>query len=193
MVNGAPKANLCLSREPTQGVILGGSIGSSASSAEWCGVVLPDENDSPQVSGTGSHEREPNSHRYQTASRRDHRSESNNVAGIALNGASNNLVEKNEVFRNGQDGIRLLNNADQNIVQLNHVLRHGRDGIRADAATTGNTIAQNLMRDNNEHDAHDDSVGAGTAGTANFGLKNNCKTENRPGLCEHTGGAAAKR
>jgi SLT domain-containing protein len=32
--------------------------------------------------------------------------------------------------------------------------------------------------------AHDDSVGPGTSGTANFWLENHCQTQNRPGLCE---------
>lgn len=115
----------------------------------------------------------------------NNRSESNSMAGIGLNGASNNLVEKNEVLGNGQDGIRLQNNADRNIVQLNHVLRHSRDGIRVfDAASDGNTIERNVIRESGEHDAHDDSIGPGTAGTANFWLENHCETENRPALCE---------
>jgi hypothetical protein len=58
--------------------------------------------------------------------------------------------------------------------------------VEAHAASDGNTIERNVIRESGEHDAHDDSVGPGTAGTANFWLKNNCKTENRPGLCEHS-------
>ena len=44
---------------------------------------------------------------------------------------------------------------------------------------TGNSFA--------EHDCHDDSVGLGTAGTANFWIKDHGLTENRPGLCKRTG------
>ena len=33
-----------------------------------------------------------------------------------------------------------------------------------------------------EHDAHDDSLGTGTAGTANVWRRNRGRTENRPGL-----------
>jgi parallel beta-helix repeat protein len=114
----------------------------------------------------------------------NNRAVSNRVVGIAVNGSSDNLVENNEVFRNGQDGIRILTNADRNIVRLNHVLDHSRDGIRVqDAASDGNTIEGNVIRQSDEHDAHDDSFGAGTGGTANFWLRNHCKTENRTGLC----------
>jgi hypothetical protein len=45
-----------------------------------------------------------------------------------------------------------------------------------------------------EHDAHDNSAGPGTGGTANFWVKNHCETDNRLGLlCEDTTGAAAQR
>ena len=115
----------------------------------------------------------------------NNRTESNGVIGIAVNGSSDNLVENNEVFRNGQDGIRVLTNSDRNIVRLNHVLEHSRDGIRVqDAASDGNTIEGNVIRQSDEHDAHDDSFGAGTGGTANFWFRNHCKTENRTGLCD---------
>jgi len=50
--------------------------------------------------------------------------------------------------------------------------------------SSNNRIVSNTMRQNDEHDAHDDTVGAGTAGTANYWIDNNCKTENRPGLCD---------
>ncbi len=38
------------------------------------------------------------------------------------------------------------------------------------------------MRNNAEHDAHDDSVGTGTAGTANTWADNEFRTANRDGL-----------
>jgi hypothetical protein len=40
------------------------------------------------------------------------------------------------------------------------------------------------MRDNGEHDCHDDSVGSNTAGTANFWIGNLGETQNRAGLCK---------
>jgi parallel beta-helix repeat protein len=115
----------------------------------------------------------------------NNQSDGNGGNGVALNGASDNVVEKNEVFRNAQDGIRIFNNAATNIVQLNHIRQSGRDGIRAESATQGNTIERNVIRESAEHDAHDDSAGTGTGGTANFWIDNHCETENRLALCDH--------
>jgi parallel beta-helix repeat protein len=113
---------------------------------------------------------------------RNNRSEGNVEFGITLqNGATDNLVEKNEVFQNTQHGILLQNNVDANIVQLNLVRRNGLDGIRIfDAASNGNTIERNVIRESGEHDAHDD-------GTENQWINNKCETEDQPGLCEHPG------
>ena len=133
---------------------------------------------------------------------RNNRSERNTQFGIRLqNGATNNLVEKNEVFQNDQDGIRLEPVVAAgslpvvaNIVQLNHVRRNGRDGIRVfNSLAAENMIERNVLLDNVEHDAHDDSVGPHTGGTANHWINNRCgrenqpgQDENRPGLCETT-------
>jgi len=51
-----------------------------------------------------------------------------------------------------------------------------------DAGSSGNTIEDNFLVFNGEHDAHDDSLGTGTAGTANVWRRNRGRTENRPGL-----------
>jgi hypothetical protein len=58
------------------------------------------------------------------------------------------------------------------------------DGIFMDFDTSNNRITNNFLRQNAEHDCHDDSAGAGTAGTANFWINNNGRTQNRPGLCK---------
>jgi parallel beta-helix repeat protein len=118
---------------------------------------------------------------------RNNRTEMNNQSGIRLqNGAVSNLVEKNEVLQNTLDGIQLQSNVDANIVQLNLVRQNVRDGIRVfDAASAGNTIEQNVIRESGEHDAHDDSIGPGTGGTANFWINNKCETENKPELCKN--------
>ena len=132
---------------------------------------------------------------------RNNRTEGNDEFGIRLqNGAANNLVEKNAVSKNVQDGIRLESCAlpappppapncivvPHNTIRLNLVRGNGRDGIRIfDLLATGNTIERNVIRESGEHDAHDDSSGPGTGGTANFWINNKCETENRPGLCEN--------
>jgi hypothetical protein len=104
--------------------------------------------------------------------------------GIFLTGAGTTgvLVAHNRVRNSTLDGISLAN-GDANRIRWNHSRHNGRDGIRADAASTDNRIARNHMRRNAEHDCHDDSVGGGTGGTANFWVRNHGRTENRPGLC----------
>jgi hypothetical protein len=57
------------------------------------------------------------------------------------------------------------------------------DGIFFDTDTADNDIRRNKAFGNAEHDCHDDSVGPGTAGTANSWRGNRGQTENRPGLC----------
>lgn len=125
---------------------------------------------------------------------RNNRVENNKFNGIQVAlGANNNLVEKNEIVENDGNGIFVNNNADDNTIQLNHVRESGVDGIRVnDAASGGNTIERNVLRENVEHDAHDNSAGPGTGGTANFWINNKCETENRPRLCEHKAGGPAK-
>ena len=121
---------------------------------------------------------------------RNNRSERNAAFGIRVqNGSTDNLIEKNEVVENHQDGIRLDSCTPQvppvctpvtaNTVQLNLIRRNARDGIRIDdQASTGNTIERNVIRESGEHDAHDDSAG-------NVWIENKCETENRPGLCKN--------
>jgi parallel beta-helix repeat protein len=112
------------------------------------------------------------------------RSRANGRSGIeVVGGASGNTLRHNDVRLNTLDGISLVN-GDSNTIARNHSRGNGRDGIRADSASAGNVISRNHMRRNREHDCHDDSVGAGTAGTANVWIKNKGRTENRPGLCK---------
>ena len=115
----------------------------------------------------------------------NNQSDGNGGAGVNLNGSSGNVVEKNQLLRNALDGIRLFNIAAGNTIQSNHIQRSGRDGIRLEGATLENTIERNVISESAEHDAHDDSFGTGTGGTANFWVDNHCETENRLGLCDH--------
>ena len=91
-------------------------------------------------------------------------------------------VAYNDVYRN-DDGISLYD-VDNSLVKHNR--SHDQlvwDGLYADSASTGNRLEYNRMERNVEHDCHDDSAGPGTAGTANFWIKDYGVTENRPGLC----------
>lgn len=110
-------------------------------------------------------------------------------SGIRLrDGAADNLVRNNKISGNGTgndpttgDGIS-LESATANVIRDNEVTGNRRDGIRVDAASSGNRIINNRLRHNGEDDAHDDSVGTGTAGTADLWMGNSGETENRPGL-----------
>jgi parallel beta-helix repeat protein len=94
-----------------------------------------------------------------------------------------NVVRHNDIEDNQSDGIA-LENVHDNTIAKNDSEENGRDGMRADSLSAENTIEKNEMEDNAEHDCHDDSVGGGTAGTANFWIDNEGETENRPGLCD---------
>jgi len=49
--------------------------------------------------------------------------------------------------------------------------------------STGNTLRDNHLASNLTHDCHDDSIGAGTAGTANSWINNEGVSSQPPGLC----------
>jgi parallel beta-helix repeat protein len=90
-------------------------------------------------------------------------------------------VGHNEVLRNDV-GIYL---DGQDAAVDHNVVRDGDDdGIYAESSSSENRIRHNRLRDNAEHDCHDESVGSGTAGTANVWEGNFGETQNRPGLCK---------
>jgi len=113
--------------------------------------------------------------------------------GIRLDNTSLSTVAGNKVERNLRDGIRLRNNSNNNMVRDNLSRDNARDGMRVDgpastppsAQSNANTIEQNKMLGNQEHDCHDDTAGGATALTANFWIKDIGKTENRAGLCKN--------
>ncbi|WP_030899698.1 MULTISPECIES: right-handed parallel beta-helix repeat-containing protein [unclassified Streptomyces] len=86
------------------------------------------------------------------------------------------------------DGISVgPNSLTGSVISANFVTNNPRNGIRIEAGgNTGNQITGNTLRNNLEHDCHDDTVGAGTAGTANTWRYDSGVTENRPGLCRGT-------
>jgi parallel beta-helix repeat protein len=107
--------------------------------------------------------------------------------GIRLNQTDESTVTGNQSQQNTRDGIRLQNDSDFNTIRDNHSRDNGRDGMRVDGGvqSNNNTIETNKMQGNVEHDCHDDTVGFGTALTANFWIDNMGKTENRMGLCKN--------
>jgi hypothetical protein len=90
-------------------------------------------------------------------------------------------VHHNDVRKNG-DGIAFTE-VDQALIDHNNVIGNMNNGIAAYPMTADNTISFNKATNNVEFDCFDSSVGTGTAGTANFWIKDMGLTENRPGLC----------
>jgi hypothetical protein len=100
-----------------------------------------------------------------------------------LSPAPGTTVADNLAYRNddniaafGTEFARVLSNGVFNSTRF--------DGIYMGTDTANNRIEDNFLRGNEEHDCHDDSIGGGTAGSANFWNDNDGETENRPGLCE---------
>ena len=58
------------------------------------------------------------------------------------------------------------------------------DGLRADEDAVGNTFDGNQASSNGSHDCHDNSVGTGTAGTANTWKDNKGVTQTPAGICK---------
>ena len=119
------------------------------------------------------------------------------ATGILLFDSGQVTVEQNELNRN-QDGIGLYTLeqgeatvADNKIIggvtfdPLLGMLSLG-DGIYAGEDTAGNKIRGNYLRENVEHDCHDDSAGTNNppALVANYWIGNDGETQNRPGLCK---------
>jgi hypothetical protein len=92
------------------------------------------------------------------------------------------VVDRNTIRRNDEN-IGLYSTSGVEILKNRIVTSAFWDGIYVDSASSGNHIHRNFLRGNAEHDCHDDSVGAGTSGTANTWDHNDGVTENKPGLC----------
>lgn len=103
--------------------------------------------------------------------------------GIILFDENPGTTVHHNVSSGNDDGVGLFGSQGTK-VSNNRLERNDFDGIYAGSDTSGNTISYNHADENVEHDCHDDSVGPGTAGTANFWIKNLGDTENRPGLCK---------
>ena len=101
--------------------------------------------------------------------------------------APGTTVANNVVFRN-DDNIPAYGTQYAKI--LDNLVKDSTffDGIYLGSDSTDNKIEENFLRNNTEHDCHDDSTGTGTAGTANFWDDNDGVTENVPGLCENAHG-----
>lgn len=105
------------------------------------------------------------------------------VDGMNLGTLDSSTVTSNQVSSNGRYGLHVGGGATNNQVTNNSVTQNAIDGIRADGMASGNTIQRNRASGNGTYDCYDDTVGPGTAGTANFWLYDSGRTETRTGLC----------
>lgn len=96
-------------------------------------------------------------------------------------------IQHNDIAVSTFDGIG-LDDTSGAAVAHNTSEVSGLDGIWVASTSANNTIAHNKMKNNTEHDAHDDSVGTGTGGTANIWTKNKCGSPNK----DNHGGALCK-
>ena len=117
----------------------------------------------------------------------EHNTLSHNDESIYSQDVDGAVLQHNKISFNTFDGIGLIGTTGS-IIAHNFSDNNGFDGIYVSSDSSGNTITNNKMEANAEHDAHDDSAGTGTAGSANTWEKNHCASpnpENRPGLCDH--------
>ena len=115
----------------------------------------------------------------------------NNVAGgpdsfngISLHFTVGATVKSNKVTGFELDGIRIGDESDNNTVASNRSEDNKEAGLQAIEESSNNTIRENHMR-GNVPDCSDDTVGGGTAGTANFWINDFGYTEDHPGICKH--------
>jgi hypothetical protein len=102
-------------------------------------------------------------------------------------------VAGNDISRMRFDGIRadaagfgdVPSLVDSHIAQ-NRVTGSGRDGVHLGFRTSGNLVEDNVLVGSTSYDCYDESVGSGTAGTANTWQNNQATTENKAGLCVRT-------
>ncbi|HEY0069728.1 MAG TPA: right-handed parallel beta-helix repeat-containing protein [Chloroflexia bacterium] len=116
-----------------------------------------------------------------------HNDLSQNDESIYVNDTDGAVVSHNTITGSTFDGIGLVG-ATNCTISFNDSSFSGFDGIYVASDSEDNQIDHNRLSNNTEHDAHDDSVGPGTGGTANLWEHNGCSSlneENRPDLCQH--------
>lgn len=84
--------------------------------------------------------------------------------------ANDSVFSRNRLTANGNDGVFFAGNRG-NLVEHNSAVGNGADGIRSLRGASGNVFANNHLRDNAEHDAHDDNR------AGNDWVANHCDTD----------------
>ena len=103
---------------------------------------------------------------------------------LVFQAGSGTTISDNRIVRN-DDNIGVYTTTGARILRNTILDSTFYDGIFMASDTSNNRIEENFLRNNTEHDCHDDSVGTGTGGTANMWRENDGLTDNRGGsLCE---------
>ena len=106
------------------------------------------------------------------------------LCGDTLQGcvtASGIVLRANNVDNNGGNGIYLIG-AKNNLVKSNNVSGNAAAGIHLDQTTSGNNVLNN-QASSNAPDCEDDSIGTGTAHTANTWSGDHGTTSVPAGIC----------
>jgi parallel beta-helix repeat protein len=134
----------------------------------------------------------------------NNRLNANDTGVYAYQAASSSTVQNNKVVNNTDDGVT-VDTSDGLAVQNNNVQTNDQgvgvyntsgasiannnaddnrsNGFYAGIDTSGNTFENNNADDSGLFDCRDDSHGTGTAGTANFWLRDKGDTSSPPGIC----------
>ena len=106
------------------------------------------------------------------------------ASGILLfETAAHVSTDHNDAEQNGI-GIAIFEGAVGLLIDHNEVHGSLNNGIAAFEGSIDNTISYNKATRNVPVDCYDETTGSGTAGTANFWIKDMGETENRSGLCK---------
>jgi nitrous oxidase accessory protein NosD len=104
--------------------------------------------------------------------------------GVSLHMTTSSTVKSNKATGFKLNGIRIGEKSNGNSINTNRSENNVQAGLALKTNSIGNTIDQNHMK-GNAPDCYDDTLGSGTAGTANIWTRDFGMTENRAGLCKH--------
>ena len=97
----------------------------------------------------------------------------NNLAqGININESSNNVVRNNRVYDNTESGVGIGQNATDNLVERNEIRGNEQDGVRLVSATSKADVRDNVIGENARYGVYIDAQGPFTlSGNTIFGSR----------------------
>jgi hypothetical protein len=110
----------------------------------------------------------------------------NDATGILIFEVTGNVEASNNSLATNDLGLD-LGTASGVLVRNNFAHDNRFDGLRAESDTQQNLFAENQSQNNGVHDCHDDSHGAGTAGTGNTWKNDFGVTQTPLGICRPNG------